>query len=191
MNYEETSSFARKDINSEISVTKDAHASFEGQFSEIESTTNKDALYDQEAVESSIFESTTLHAFKDDIRLEKIVRAKDESVIEEGGTFFENGERSNATTTLVSGREISSNVKHMLTRGNSIHVNAKNDDKTSIINLKKEVNNYNEKGYLNIRKNGKWGKLCLTGMDNLLQERQTVWSIEDLGRAVCKAITYQ
>ncbi|XP_068966779.1 uncharacterized protein [Bombus flavifrons] len=191
LNYDERSNFARKDINSEISVTKDAHPSFEGQFSEIESTTNKDALYDQEAVESSIFESTTLHAFKDDIRLEKIIRAKDESVIEEGGTFFENREHSNATTTLVSGREISSNVKHMLTRGNSIHVNTKNDDKTSIMNLKKEVNNYNEKGYLNIRKNGKWGKLCLTGMDNLLQERQTVWSIEDLGRAVCKAITYQ
>lgn len=181
LNYEETSTFAKDENNSETSVTKDEHPSSQGHFSEIESTTNKDILYDQEAVESSISESTTLHAFKDDIQLEKIISIKHEPVIKE---------EINATT-LVSGREISSNAKNILAHGNSIHVNSKNNDKTSMINLKKEINNYNERGYLNIRKNGKWGKLCLNGMDDLLQERQAAWSIEDLGRAVCKAITYQ
>ncbi|XP_017758253.1 PREDICTED: uncharacterized protein LOC108549401 [Eufriesea mexicana] len=181
LNYEETSTFAKDENNSETSVTEDEHPSSQGHFSEIESTTNKDILYDQEAVESSISESTTLHAFKDDIQLEKIISIKHEPVIKE---------EINATT-LVSGREISSNAKDILAQGNSIHVNSKNNDKTSIVNLKKEINNYNERGYLNIRKNGKWGKLCLNEMDDLLQERQAAWTIEDLGRAVCKAITYQ
>ncbi|KOX78153.1 Enteropeptidase [Melipona quadrifasciata] len=161
-------------------------------FSETESATNKDVLYDQEAMESSIFESTTLHPFKEDVRLEKLMSAKDESATKEETRFLENRERSNATT-LVSGREISSSAKDVLTRGNSIHLNTENSDRThtSATHLKKEINSYNEKGFLNIRKNGRWGKLCLSGMDDLLEERQAAWTIEDLGRAVCKAITYQ
>lgn len=190
LNYEETSTFAKEKNNSDSSVTNDEHPSSQGHFSETESATNKDVLYDQEAVESSIFESTTLHAFKDDARLEKITSAKDESATKEETRFFENRERSNATT-LVSGREISSSAKDVLTRGNSIHLNTETNDKTSATHLKKEINSYNEKGFLNIRKNGRWGKLCLSGMDDLLEERQAAWTIEDLGRAVCKAITYQ
>ncbi|KAK9296507.1 hypothetical protein QLX08_009498 [Tetragonisca angustula] len=192
LNYEETSTLAKDENNSESSVTNDEHPSSQGHFSETESATNKDVLYDQEAVESSIFESTTLHAFKDDARLEKIMSAKDESATKEETRFFENRERSNATT-LVSGREISSSAKDVLTRGNSIHLNTETNDRThtSATHLKKEINSYNEKGFLNIRKNGRWGKLCLSGMDDLLEERQAAWTIEDLGRAVCKAITYQ
>ncbi|CAD1469282.1 unnamed protein product, partial [Heterotrigona itama] len=186
LNYEETSTFAKDEDNSESSVTNDEHPSSQGHFSDTESATNKDVLYDQEAVESSIFESTTLHAFKDAVRLEKITSGKEETRV------FENRERSNATT-LVSGREISSSAKDVLTRGNSIHLNTENNDRahTSAAQLKKEINSYNEKGFLNIRKNGRWGKLCLSGMDDLLEERQAAWTIEDLGRAVCKAITYQ
>ena len=56
---------------------------------------------------------------------------------------------------------------------------------------KPEVVHYNDRGYLNVRKNGRWGKLCLSSTEDLLQQRQLSWSIEDLGRAVCKAITYQ
>lgn len=193
LNYEETSTFAKDENNSESGVTNDEHPSSQGHFSETESTTNKDVLYDQEAVESSIFESTTLRAFKrDDVRLEKIISAKNESATKEETRFFENRERSNATT-LVSGREISSSAKDVLTRGNSIHLNTENNDKThtSATHLKNEINSYNEKGFLSIRKNGRWGKLCLSGMDDLLEERQAAWTIEDLGRAVCKAITYQ
>lgn len=154
-------------------------------FTETESSTNRD-IFDQEAVESFISESTTLRAtFKTDVQLEKIISTKD--TMKE--SLFDNREHSK-TAALVSGREISSNTKDILTRGNSIHVNAKKND-TTAINFKKEINSYHEKGYLNIRKNGKWGKLCLNGMDDLLQERQAIWTIEDLGRAVCKAITYQ
>lgn len=190
LNYEGTGTFAKDDNNPGTIVTEDEHQSSQGHLSEVESTTDKDILlYDQEAVESSILESTTLHAsFQDDIRLEKIVSTKDESMMKEK-TFLNNRERVNGSSTiLVSGREISSNAKNILPHENSIHLSAKN---ASMINSKKEINNYNEKGYLNIRKNGKWGKLCLNGMDHLLQERQTAWTIEDLGRAVCKAITYQ
>lgn len=179
--------FAKDDNDPGTIVTKGEHPSSQGHLSEIESTKDDILLYDQEAVESSILESTTLHAsFQDEVRLEKIVSTKDEPMMKEK-TFLNN--RVNGSTILVSGREISSNAKNnILPHGNSIHLNAKN---ASMINLKKEINNYNEKGYLNIRKNGKWGKLCLNGMDHLLQERQTAWTIEDLGRAVCKAITYQ
>ncbi|XP_076639718.1 uncharacterized protein LOC143351751 [Colletes latitarsis] len=187
LNYENTSAFPNRENNFETTVTEDAYPSAQEYFSEVESTTDKDVVFDQEAVESSILESTTLRALKDNVRLEKIINTKTESTIKEG-VVFGNRERSNAT--LVSGREISSNGKDVLTRGNSIHVNANENDATSA-NVKKEINNYNEEGYINIRKNGKWGKLCLSGMDTLLQERQATWTIEDLGRAVCKAITYQ
>lgn len=182
--HEEPSYVANNENNSETTATKGAaHQSYQDHFEQVESTANKDILYDQEAVESTISESTTLHALKGDVRFEKIISARDE-------TFQGNREHPSATT-LVSGREISSNAKDTLAHGNSIHVDAKRNGTTSTANLGKEINNYNEKGYLTIRKNGKWGKLCLSGMDDLLQERQAAWTIEDLGRAVCKAITYQ
>ncbi|XP_076176268.1 uncharacterized protein LOC143151219 isoform X2 [Ptiloglossa arizonensis] len=189
LNDEETNASPEREDNFETSESDDEYSFPRDYFSEIESTTDKDAIFDQEAVESSISESTTLHALKSTILLEKIVNGnKNESTMKDV-TIFNDRERTNAT--LVSGREISSNSKDLLTHGNSIHVNSKKNDATTAIDFKKEINNYNEKGYINIRKNGKWGKLCLSGMDDLLQERQATWTIEDLGRAVCKAITYQ
>ncbi|XP_076752173.1 uncharacterized protein LOC143424158 [Xylocopa sonorina] len=184
LNYEKTSTLTEDENNSGTTISKDDHPSSQ-EPAETESTTNKDIFYDQEAVESSISESTTLHTFKDEIQLEKIINTKDESAIKEE-PFVGNRERTN-----VSGREISSKAKDIMAHGNSIHVSTKNSEKISTIDVKKEINNYNEKGYLNIRRNGKWGKLCVSGMDDLLQERQAAWTIEDLGRAVCKAITYQ
>ncbi|XP_046142276.1 uncharacterized protein LOC114874923 isoform X1 [Osmia bicornis bicornis] len=183
LNYYKTNAFPNNENRNPGIVTTE----YEEDFPETESTTNRD-IFDQEAVESLISESTTLRAkFKTNVQLEKIISTKDVSTMEE--SLFDNRKHSK-TAALVSGREISSNTKDILTHGNSIHVNTKKND-TTAINFKKEINSYHEKGYLNIRKNGKWGKLCLNGMDDLLQERQAIWTIEDLGRAVCKAITYQ
>ncbi|XP_076246461.1 uncharacterized protein LOC143186639 [Calliopsis andreniformis] len=178
----------KKESSSEITITEDEYSVPEEYSSEIDSSTNKDIVFDQDAVESSISESTTLRTFKSNVHLEKIVVNKNDSVIEE--EIVTSHHKPSKVKTLVSGREISSNAKGILPHTNSIHVNTKKND-SSMINVKKEINNYNEKGYINIRKNGKWGKLCLSGMDDLLQERQATWTIEDLGRAVCKAITYQ
>ncbi|XP_033331814.2 uncharacterized protein LOC117223567 [Megalopta genalis] len=158
-------------------------------FSRTEPGPGKEAIFDQEAVESSISESSTLASLKHNGRPERIINSKGDATTKE--TSAKNRDHPNAAT-LVSGREISANAKDVLAHGNSIHLNPKkNGSSASVVNFKKEINNYNEKGYINIRKNGKWGKLCLSGMDGLLQGRQASWSIEDLGRAVCKAITYQ
>lgn len=54
----------------------------------------------------------------------------------------------------------------------------------------REVNHhYHDKGYLSVRKNGQWGRLCLRSEDS--PSLPEAMSIQDLGRAVCKAITYQ
>lgn len=188
LHYEKDITLAGNMNNSDATVTKGVYLSPKN-VPEMQSSSNKDAIFDQEAVESSILESTTLSLFKDNSETEKMINSESELAIKQG-THFDNHEHLNGTT-YVSGREISSNAKDVLTHGNSIHVNTKKNGSTDTINFKKEINNYNEKGYINIRKNGKWGKLCLSGMDGLLQERQASWSIEDLGRAVCKAITYQ
>lgn len=92
------------------------------------------------------------------------------------------------TTPTIEGREISMDAKYSLVSGNSFTSIAKKDYHLS---RKKEVDNYGDKGYVNIRRNGKWGKLCLTDIENLLKESYNSWTIEDLGRAVCRALTYQ
>lgn len=92
-------------------------------------------------------------------------------------------------TTLVYGREISSfgNQNSLTTNDNSYNGNARSPG----LDVRRELNDYSDRGFLSVRKNGKWGKLCLTGINDIVQGRRTPWSIEDLGRAVCKAITYQ
>ncbi|XP_078039351.1 uncharacterized protein LOC144471309 isoform X2 [Augochlora pura] len=183
LNYEDEGVLDDAGNNSNAAATT---ADYPENVSKTESNSGKEAIFDQEAVESSISESSTLSSPKNDARPEKMINVKGDATTKE--TAHDNRDHP---STLVSGREISSNAKDVLTHGNSIHLNPKKNGSASVVNFKKEINNYNEKGYINIRKNGKWGKLCLSGMDGLLQGRQASWSIEDLGRAVCKAITYQ
>lgn len=42
-----------------------------------------------------------------------------------------------------------------------------------------------------VRKYGKWGKLCLENFDSVVSKSNTFWSVKDLGKAVCKALTYR
>ncbi|KAG7205829.1 hypothetical protein KM043_007770 [Ampulex compressa] len=159
----------------------------------------QDLIFDQEAVESSILETTTLrgllHRFPtlnpasgatrksetlENSRQSESSRSDEETILDD---------RQTNPSASVSGREISSSSKNGPHRENAFETNRK--QVPTLFDSRKEINNYSDKGYLNVRKNGRWGKLCLSGMDNFLQERQAAWTIEDLGRAVCKAITYQ
>ena len=137
--------------------------------------------YDQLAVESSVLDSTTPE-IEENIRAEKLVNFKD-------GVKLTESDNQNLKD-VVSGREIDSNSKNSLVSGNSFQ---STKGGTSFIknSIHREVNSYNDMGFLHVRKNGKWGKLCLNGVNSLLEERQAMWTVEDLGRAVCKAITYQ
>ncbi|XP_049937465.1 uncharacterized protein LOC126412088 [Schistocerca serialis cubense] len=49
---------------------------------------------------------------------------------------------------------------------------------------------YQSEGFLMVRKRGQWGKLCLHNFEKILAKSQSSWKITDLGRAVCKAMTY-
>ncbi|XP_015183396.1 PREDICTED: uncharacterized protein LOC107070065 isoform X2 [Polistes dominula] len=138
---------------------------------------------DQEAVESTLSKTS---AIPDSLNLSM---NRDTYVTVVQTTILP--EESTNLTYLVSGREISSNLRNNLNSGTTSYHTKTNSAITSIKGFEKELNGYNDKGYLNIRKNGKWGKLCLNSTNSYDQERQTNWTIEDLGRAVCKAITYQ
>ncbi|KAK6630290.1 hypothetical protein RUM44_004957 [Polyplax serrata] len=51
--------------------------------------------------------------------------------------------------------------------------------------------NYHSNGYLMVRKNGRWGKLCIDNFDSVSLRSKTGWKISDLGRSVCKALTFR
>ena len=42
-----------------------------------------------------------------------------------------------------------------------------------------------------VRKQGRWGKLCLQNFDKVVERSQSPWEVSDLGRAVCKAMSYR
>ncbi|KAL7306571.1 hypothetical protein TKK_0001260 [Trichogramma kaykai] len=173
------------------------------------------ALIDEEILQPNL-EQTYRHPFGDDLEdlLSDQPSLADRIISDEGNADDENdddddGDDSSSSldaivedsllrtddnlTDVVSGREIhkSKNRNNLLRPPLS---SAKTNSNQAAYpyakyNYRPEVNNYNDRGFLSIRKNGKWGKLCLS--DELLQRRSLPWSIEDLGRAVCKTITYQ
>ncbi|XP_073993625.1 uncharacterized protein isoform X2 [Rhodnius prolixus] len=51
--------------------------------------------------------------------------------------------------------------------------------------------NYYPEGYLMVRKEGEWGKMCMQSFDNVISKSKTDWSIDDLGESVCKSLTYR
>ncbi|XP_075232410.1 uncharacterized protein LOC142330835 [Lycorma delicatula] len=48
---------------------------------------------------------------------------------------------------------------------------------------------YHSKGYLMVRKEGEWGKLCLQNLKNATNFK-TNWTIPDVGQEICKTMTY-
>lgn len=152
------------------------------EFSEVERSINiqlpEGRDLSKETMESSILETTTF----------RIVVSSDIDMISQNDT------ETGTTEEVVSRREITTgNKKSSIISTNSFDTSDKDlGIRGSSINVRRnEIDDYNNKGFLSVRKNGKWGKLCLAGMDNLLERKKTIWTVEDLGRAVCKAITYQ
>jgi len=148
--------------------------------------------------ESSITEKDTTTLYIDNLQSERLINDKNNlssKLINQELTRNRDVEESNIEVA-VSSRETSSNVlRNGLIPGNNLHIK---DNKSTFPIAKvynnNEIDNYNNKGILSIRKNGKWGKLCFVNTNSLTQEqhmRQVTWSIEDLAKAACKAITYQ
>ncbi|XP_076262079.1 uncharacterized protein LOC143197460 isoform X2 [Rhynchophorus ferrugineus] len=50
---------------------------------------------------------------------------------------------------------------------------------------------YYSQGYLMVRKHGQWGKLCVDNFQNVVSKSSVAWEITDLGKAICKSMTYQ
>ena len=50
---------------------------------------------------------------------------------------------------------------------------------------------YQPAGYLMVRRRGRWGPLCVDNFDALVRRTRTAWSVQELGRAVCSALTYK
>ncbi|KYN08333.1 Enteropeptidase [Cyphomyrmex costatus] len=149
--------------------------------------------------ESTIIDTTTLYILPDDFKSERLINGKDglsPKLINQESARNRDVEETNIEVA-VSSREISSNVlKNGLIPENNLHAKINRTvPVTKDYNKKnKEIDNYNNKGILSIQKNGKWGKLCFIDTNSLTQEqyaRQVMWSIEDLAKAACKAITYQ
>ncbi|XP_015111459.1 uncharacterized protein LOC107037419 [Diachasma alloeum] len=132
---------------------------------------------DQLASETAALETTTL----------RIVAA--EMISKEKKSYDEFGGKG----PKVFGREVTSNSKNHLSdsQKSPFHVTSGIGIMMGKPDLRQEINGYRDQGFLSIRRNGKWGKLCLNGTDSLLEDRRTSWTVEDLGRAFCKAITYQ
>ncbi|XP_046473613.1 uncharacterized protein [Neodiprion pinetum] len=192
----EIGSVESRDAKGEEEVEREATSTEGGNFSKWEKYEDETGVSDisgknetdQEMMESSILETTTFRIVVksglDETSTRKSLDLNDEEALNSDG--------------VVSGREITPNLKSgSIYGGNSFHTVEKNSNAnrpiSSVIGIpyRSEIDDYNDKGFLSVRKNGKWGKLCLTGMDNLLERKRTIWTVEDLGRAVCKAITYQ
>ncbi|KAK0098621.1 hypothetical protein PV326_005954 [Microctonus aethiopoides] len=184
-----------------INVNKDKEKNFNSHIKNIFQTHNdeeenvkylktqfKASGDDQDALETLVMETTTFRIVTADI-----TSAIDTEKISEKNYPSKLISHESIKNPKVVGREITSSSKNELSQSskNSFHVNPGLGIPLENPNTRNEINSYSDRGFLSVRKNGKWGKLCLSGMNSLLEERRAIWTIEDLGRAVCKAITYQ
>ncbi|XP_030027559.2 uncharacterized protein LOC115445432 isoform X2 [Manduca sexta] len=70
------------------------------------------------------------------------------------------------------------------------------DDEKSCVTLADELNDnevipYNEEGYVMVRKRGVWGRLCVESFADVVEQAHSSLKLPDLGRAVCRAMTFQ
>ena len=54
-----------------------------------------------------------------------------------------------------------------------------------------DTGRYSAAGLLLVRKRGVWGRLCVDRLDGVVRQSRGSWGADELGRAVCKALTYQ
>ncbi|XP_024086274.1 serine protease nudel-like [Cimex lectularius] len=70
------------------------------------------------------------------------------------------------------------------------------DDEKNCITVAQSLETANNKdyypnGYLMVKKEGEWGKMCLQNFDNVISKSKTDWSLQDLGQSVCKTLSYK
>ncbi|KAF6213706.1 hypothetical protein GE061_011428 [Apolygus lucorum] len=70
------------------------------------------------------------------------------------------------------------------------------DDEKNCITVSPTVEKAIEKdyfpsGYVMVRKEGEWGKMCFQNFDNVIVQSKSDWSLEDLGQSVCRTLTYR
>lgn len=46
-------------------------------------------------------------------------------------------------------------------------------------------------GFVMVRKRGVWGRLCVEGFDEVVTQAHSSLKLPDLGKAVCRAMTFQ
>ncbi|XP_054267242.1 uncharacterized protein LOC128989379 [Macrosteles quadrilineatus] len=70
------------------------------------------------------------------------------------------------------------------------------DDEKNCVSIAPDISQadnikYHTSGTLMIRKEGQWGKLCTQNFDDLNSIFKSRWTLEDLGRVVCKTMTFR
>ncbi|KAI5635589.1 trypsin domain-containing protein [Phthorimaea operculella] len=70
------------------------------------------------------------------------------------------------------------------------------DDEKSCVALSDELENnevvpYHEEGFVMVRKRGVWGRLCVESFQDVVTQAHSSLKLPDLGRAVCRAMTFQ
>ena len=48
-----------------------------------------------------------------------------------------------------------------------------------------------KKGYLMVRREGRWGKLCMQNFESVVDKLRQSLQINDLGKAICKELTFK
>lgn len=183
--YDNDSESSTEHINEEQDTSRSNKN--DSKLNHVTKDSNKKIDSDQEAYETSVLETNTFRAIiNDEAKIDKLENSK--FFTDTNESLFENPVMGNTDSPVIAGREIPMTSKHGFVSSNAFATDAKTGD---LIIKKEELNSYHNKGYLSVRKNGMWGKLCLSDMNNLIKEHQASWSIQDLGRAICKAITYQ
>ncbi|XP_032529404.2 mucin-2-like isoform X2 [Danaus plexippus] len=70
------------------------------------------------------------------------------------------------------------------------------DDEKSCVALGDDIDSnevipYNEEGFVMVRKRGVWGRLCVESFNDVVTQAHSSLKLPDLGRAVCRAMTFQ
>ena len=70
------------------------------------------------------------------------------------------------------------------------------DDESHCVAVAQDVESaeeavYSSSGYLMVRRQGRWGKLCMQNFESTVGSLRDSFEIPDLGRAVCRELTFK